>query len=156
MRIPNKILGHTLTPAERVRFIKNGLNRDLIKYRIKKGWDRSEWFRPKGRLKGNVVINRNIVSDERLKHMEEYGIPVHLARQRMSKGMSFEEATTTPPLIIMDKLKMPKREVVEVIGRVKYLNKQPETKFPYCIPAGILKRAKEYGVDIDKVKELPV
>lgn len=118
MRIPNKILGHTLTPAERVRFIKNGLNRDLIKYRIKKGWDRSEWFRPKVRLKGNVVINRNIVSDERLK--------------------------------------MPKQEVIEVIGRIKYLNKQPETKGVICIPLRVLVRAKEYGVDINAVEELKV
>ena len=156
MRIPKQILGYTLTPAERLAFIKNNLSSNLVDYRIKKGWERSEWFGPKEKLKGNVVINRNIVSDERLKHMEEYGISVYLARKRMSKGMSFDEATTAPPLIVVDKLKMPKQEVIEVIGRIKYLNKQPDTIIPYCIPAGILKRAKEYKIDIDKVKELPV
>ena len=156
MRIPKQILGYTLTPAERVAFIKNNLSSNLVDYRIKKGWERERWFGPKEKLKGSVVINKNIVSDERLKHMEEYGITVNIARKRMSKGMSFDEATTTPPLIVKDKLKMPKQEVIEVIGRIKYLNKQPETIVPYCIPAGVLKRAKEYGIDIDKVKELPV
>ena len=91
--------------------------------------------------------------------MEEYGISVYLARKRMSKGMSFDEATTAPPLIVVDKLKMPKQEVIEVIGRIKYLNTIKEYSRPidqWTIPAGVLRRAKEYGIDIDKVKELPV
>ena len=150
MRIPKQILGYTLTPAERVAFIKNNLSSNLVDYRIKKGWERERWFEAKSEI--NALSN--IVSEERQKLMDELEISDDTVRERMRRGMTFEEATTTPLLWV--EMKMPKQEVIEVIGRIKYLNKQPETIVPYCIPAGILKRAKEYKIDIDKVKELPV
>ena len=149
MRIPKQILGYTLTPAERVAFIKNNLSSNLVDYRIRKGWERERWFEAKSEI--NALSN--IMSEERQKLMDELEISDDIARKRMRRGWTFDEATTTPLWVEM---KMPKQEVIEVIGRIKYLNKQPETIVPYCIPAGILKRAKEYGIDIDKVKELPV
>ena len=150
MRIPKKILGYTLTPAERVAFIKNNLSSNLVDYRIRKGWDRERWFEAKSE------INRlsQDVTEERQKLMDELGISDDTVRKRMRRGWTFDEATTTPLLWVEEK--MPKQEVIEVIGRIKYLNKQPETIVPYCIPLGVKRRAKEYGVDIDKVKELPV
>ena len=150
MRIPKKILGYTLTPAERVAFIKNNLSSNLVDYRIRKGWDRERWFEAKSE------INRlsQDVSEERQKLMDELEISDDTVRKRMRRGWTFDEATTTPLLWVEEK--MPKQEVIEVIGRIKYLNKQPETIVPYCIPLGVKRRAKEYGVDIDKVKELPV
>ena len=150
MRIPKKILGYTLTPAERVAFVKNNLSSNLVDYRIKKGWERERWFEPKSEI--NAL--RNIMTEERQKLMDELEISDDTVRKRMRRGWTFDEATTTPPSWV--EMKMPKQEVIEVIGRIKYLNKQPDTIVPYCIPAGILKRAKEYGIDIDKVKELPV
>ena len=149
MRIPKQILGYTLTPAERVAFIKNNLSSNLVDYRIKKGWERERWFEPKS----EVNALSNIVTEERQKLMDELEISDDTVRKRMRRGWTFDEATTTPLWVEM---KMPKQEVIEVIGRIKYLNKQPETIVPYCIPLGVKRRAKEYGVDIDKVKELPV
>ena len=150
MRIPKQILGYTLTPAERVAFIKNNLSSNLVDYRIKKGWERERWFEAKSEI--NALSN--IVSEERQKLMDELEISDDTVRKRMRRGWTFDEATTTPPSWVEEK--MPKQEVIEVIGRIKYLNKQPDTIVPYCIPAGVLKRAKEYKIDIDKVKELPV
>ena len=150
MRIPKEILGYTLTPAERVAFVKNNLSSNLVDYRIKKGWERERWFEPKSEI--NAL--RNIMTEERQKLMDELEISDDTVRKRMRRGWTFDEATTTPPSWV--EMKMPKQEVIEVIGRIKYLNKQPDTIVPYCIPAGVLKRAKEYGVDIDKVEELPV
>ena len=149
MRIPKQILGYTLTPAERVAFIKNNLSSNLVDYRIRKGWERERWFEPKSEI--NAL--RNIMTEERQKLMDELEISDDIARKRMRRGWTFDEATTTPLRVEM---KMPKQEVIEVIGRIKYLNKQPETIVPYCIPLGVKRRAKEYGIDIDKVKELPV
>ena len=150
MRIPKQILGYTLTPAERVAFIKNNLSSNLVDYRIKKGWERERWFEPKSEI--NAL--RNIMTEERQKLMDELEISDDTVRKRMRRGWTFDEATTTPPSWV--EMKMPKQEVIEVIGRIKYLNKQPDTIVPYCIPLGVKRRAKEYGVDIDKVKELPV
>ena len=150
MRIPKKILGYTLTPAERVAFVKNNLSSNLVDYRIKKGWERERWFEPKSEI--NAL--RNIMTEERQKLMDELEISDDTVRKRMRRGWTFDEATTTPPSWV--EMKMPKQEVIEVIGRIKYLNKQPDTIVPYCIPAGVVKRAKEYGVDIDEVEELPV
>ena len=150
MRIPKQILGYTLTPAERVAFIKNNLSSNLVDYRIRKGWERERWFE----AKSEVNALSNIVTEERQKLMDELDISVGTARKRMRRGWTFDEATTTPPLWV--EMKMPKQEVIEVIGRIKYLNKQPETIVPYCIPLGVKRRAKEYGIDIDKVEELPV
>ena len=150
MRIPKEILGYTLTPAERVAFVKNNLSSNLVDYRIKKGWERERWFEAKSEI--NALSN--IVTEERQKLMDELEISDDTVRKRMRRGWTFDEATTTPPSWV--EMKMPKQEVIEVIGRIKYLNKQPDTIVPYCIPAGVLKRAKEYGVDIDKVEELPV
>ena len=149
MRIPKEILGYTLTPAERVAFIKNNLSSNLVDYRIKKGWERERWFEAKSEI--NALSN--IVTEERQKLMDELEISDDTVRKRMRRGWTFDEATTTPLWVEM---KMPKQEVIEVIGRIKYLNKQPETIVPYCIPAGVIRRAKEYKIDIDKVKELPV
>ena len=154
MRIPKQILGYTLTPAERVEFIKNKLTRDIVRNRIEKDRDRSEWFKPREMSRSVIKIYGHIVTEERQELMNENGVSMETARRRMRRGWTFEEATTTPPSWV--EMKMPKQEVIEVIGRIKYLNKQPETIVPYCIPAGILKRAKEYKIDIDKVKELPV
>ena len=153
MRIPKKILGYTLTPAERVEFVKNNLTRNIVRCRIEKSWEREKWFEPRERSINVLKVYGHIVSEERQKLMDELEISDDIARKRMRRGWTFDEATTTPLWVEM---KMPKQEVIEVIGRIKYLNKQPETIVPYCIPAGILKRAKEYGIDIDKVKELPV
>ena len=153
MRIPKKILGYTLTPAERVEFVKNNLTRNIVRCRIEKSWEREKWFEPRERSINVLKVYGHIVSEERQKLMDELEISDDIARKRMRRGWTFDEATTTPLWVEM---KMPKQEVIEVIGRIKYLNKQPETIVPYCIPAGILKRAKEYKIDIDKVKELPV
>ena len=150
MRIPKQILGYTLTPAERVAFIKNNLSSNLVDYRIKKGWERERWFEAKSEI--NALSN--IMTEERQKLMDELEISDDTVRKRMRRGWTFDEATTTPPSWV--EMKMPKQEVIEVIGRIKYLNKQPDTIVPYCIPAGVLKRAKEYKIDIDEVKELPV
>ena len=150
MRIPKQILGYTLTPAERVAFIKNNLSSNLVDYRIRKGWERERWFEPKSEI--NALSN--IMTEERQKLMDELEISDDIARKRMRRGWTFDEAATTPLLWVKEK--MPKQEVIEIIGRIKYLNKQPETIVPYCIPAGVVKRAKEYKIDIDKVKELPV
>ena len=149
MRIPKEILGYTLTPAESVAFIKNNLSSNLVDYRIKKGWERERWFEAKSEI--NALSN--IVTEERQNLMDELEISDDTVRKRMRRGWTFDEATTTPLWVEM---KMPKQEVIEVIGRIKYLNKQPETIVPYCIPLGVKRRAKEYGIDIDKVKELPV
>ena len=153
MRIPKKILGYTLTPEERVEFIKNKLTRDIVRNRIEKYRDRSEWFKPRKMSRSVIKIYGHIVTEERQELMNENGVSMGTARQRMQYGMTFDEATTTPLRVEM---KMPKQEVIEVIGRIKYLNKQPDTIIPYCIPLGVKRRAKEYGIDIDKVKELPV
>ena len=153
MRIPKQILGYTLTPAERVAFIKNNLSSNLVDYRIRKGWDRERWFEAKSEI--NALSN--IITEERQKLMDELEISDDTVRKRMRRGMTFEEATTTPLLWVEEK--MPKKEVIEVIGRIKYLNTIKEYSRPidqWTIPAGVLRRAKEYGIDIDKVKELPV
>ena len=150
MRIPKQILGYTLTPAERVAFIKNNLSSNLVDYRIKKGWERERWFEAKSEI--NALSN--IMTEERQKLMDELEISDDTVRKRMRRGWTFDEATTTPPSWV--EMKMPKQEVIEVIGRIKYLNKQPDTIVPYCIPLGVKRRAKEYKIDIDKVKELPV
>ena len=153
MRIPKQILGYTLTPEERVEFIKNKLTRDIVRNRIEKDRDRSGWFKPREKSRSVIKIYGHIVTEERQELMNENGVSMGTARRRMQYGMTFDEATTTPLRVEM---KMPKQEVIEVIGRIKYLNKQPETIVPYCIPLGVKRRAKEYGIDIDKVKELPV
>ena len=150
MRIPKQILGYTLTPAERVAFLKNNLSSNLVDYRIKKGWERERWFEAKSEI--NALSN--IMTEERQNLMDELEISDDTVRKRMRRGWTFDEATTTPPSWV--EMKMPKQEVIEVIGRIKYLNKQPDTIVPYCIPLGVKRRAKEYGIDIDKVKELPV
>ena len=152
MRIPKQILGYTLTPAERVAFVKNNLSSNLVDYRIKKGWERERWFEPKSEI--NAL--RNIMTEERQKLMDELEISDDTVRKRMRRGWTFDEATTTPLWVEM---KMPKKEVIEVIGRIKYLNSTKEYSRPidqWTIPARVLKRAKEYGVDIDEVEELPV
>ena len=152
MRIPKQILGYTLTPAERVAFIKNNLSSNLVDYRIRKGWERERWFEAKSEI--NALSN--IVSEERQKLMDELEISDDIARKRMRRGWTFDEATTTPLWVEM---KMPKQEVIEVIGRIKYLNSTKEYSRPidqWTIPAPLLRRAKEYKIDIDKVKELPV
>ena len=153
MRIPKQILGYTLTPEERVEFVKNNLTRNIVRCRIEKSWEREKWFEPRERSIKVLKVYGHIVSEERQKLMDELEISDDIARKRMRRGWTFDEATTTPLWVEM---KMPKQEVIEVIGRIKYLNKQPDTIVPYCIPAGVLKRAKEYKIDIDKVKELPV
>ena len=153
MRIPKQILGYTLTPEERVEFVKNNLTRNIVRCRIEKSWEREKWFEPRERSIKVLKVYGHIVSEERQKLMDELEISDDTVRKRMRRGWTFDEATTTPLWVEM---KMPKQEVIEVIGRIKYLNKQPDTIVPYCIPAGILKRAKEYKIDIDKVKELPV
>ena len=156
MRIPKKILGYTLTPAERVEFIKNKLTRDIVRNRIEKDRDRSEWFKPRGKFRSVIKIYGHIVTEERQELMNENGVSMGTARRRMQYGMTFDEATTTPLRVEM---KMPKQEVIEVIGRIKYLNSTKEYSRQieqWTIPARGLKRAKEYGIDIDKVKELPV
>ena len=153
MRIPKQILGYTLTPAERVAFIKNNLSSNLVDYRIKKGWERERWFEPKSEI--NAL--RNIMTEERQKLMDELEISDDTVRKRMRRGWTFDEATTTPPSWV--EMKMPKQEVIEVIGRIKYLNSTNEYSRPidqWTIPAPLLRRAKEYKIDIDKVKELPV
>ena len=150
MRIPKQILGYTLTPAERVAFLKNNLSSNLVDYRIKKGWERERWFEAKSEI--NALSN--IMTEERQNLMDELEISDDTVRKRMRRGWTFDEATTTPPSWV--EMKMPKQEVIEVIGRIKYLNKQPDTIVPYCIPLGVKRRAKEYKIDIDKVKELPV
>ena len=154
MRIPKKILGYTLTPEERVEFVKNNLTRNIVRCRIEKSWEREKWFEPRERSINVLKVYGHIVSEERQKLMDELEISDDIARKRMRRGWTFDEATTTPPSWV--EMKMPKQEVIEVIGRIKYLNKQPDTIVPYCIPLGVKRRAKEYGVDIDKVKELPV
>lgn len=153
MRIPKQILGYTLTPEERVEFVKNNLTRNIVRCRIEKSWEREKWFEPRERSIKVLKVYGHIVSEERQKLMDELEISDDIVRKRMRRGWTFDEATTTPLWVEM---KMPKQEVIEVIGRIKYLNKQPDTIVPYCIPAGVIRRAKEYGVDIDKVKELPV
>ena len=153
MRIPKEILGYTLTPEERVEFVKNNLTRNIVRCRIEKSWEREKWFEPRERSINVLKVYGHIVTEERQKLMDELEISDDIARKRMRRGWTFDEATTTPLWVEM---KMPKQEVIEVIGRIKYLNKQPETIVPYCIPLGVKRRAKEYGIDIDKVKELPV
>ena len=115
--------------------------------------EREKWFEPRERSINVLKVYGHIVSEERQKLMDELEISDDIVRKRMRRGWTFDEATTTPLWVEM---KMPKQEVIEVIGRIKYLNKQPETIVPYCIPLGVKRRAKEYGIDIDKVKELPV
>lgn len=153
MRIPKKILGYTLTPEERVEFVKNNLTRNIVRCRIEKGWEREKWFEPRERSIKVFKVYGHIVSEERQKLMDELEISDDIVRKRMRRGWTFDEATTTPLWVEM---KMPKQEVIEVIGRIKYLNKQPETIDQWTIPAPLLRRAKEYKIDIDKVKELPV
>ena len=153
MRIPKQILGYTLTPEERVEFVKNNLTRNIVRCRIEKSWEREKWFEPRERSIKVLKVYGHIVTEERQKLMDELEISDDIARKRMRRGWTFDEATTTPLWVEM---KMPKQEVIEVIGRIKYLNKQPDTIVPYCIPLGVKRRAKEYGIDIDKVKELPV
>lgn len=156
MRIPKQILGYTLTPEERVEFIKNKLTRDIVRNRIEKDRDRSGWFKPREKSRSVIKIYGHIVTEERQELMNENGVSMGTARRRMQYGMTFDEATTTPLWVEM---KMPKKEVIEVIGRIKYLNSTKEYSRPidqWTIPAGVLKRAKEYKIDIDKVKELPV
>ena len=120
MRIPKQILGYTLTPEERVAFIKNNLSSNLVDYRIKKGWKREIWFEPKSEI--NAL--RNIMTEERQKLMDELEISDDTVRKKMRRGMTFDEATTTPLLWVEEK--MPKQEVIEVIGRIKYLNSTKE------------------------------
>ena len=156
MRIPKQILGYTLTPEERVEFIKNKLTRDIVRNRIEKDRDRSGWFKPREKSRSVIKIYGHIVTEERQELMNENGVSMGTARRRMQYGMTFDEATTTPLRVEM---KMPKKEVIEVIGRIKYLNTTKEYSRPidqWTIPAPLLRRAKEYKIDIDKVKELPV
>ena len=156
MRIPKKILGYTLTPAERVEFVKNNLTRNIVRCRIEKSWEREKWFEPRERSINVLKVYGNIVTEERQKLMDELEISDDIARKRMRRGWTFDEATTTPLWVEM---KMPKKEVIEVIGRIKYLNTTKEYSRPidqWTIPAPLLRRAKEYKIDIDKVKELPV
>ena len=70
MRIPKKILGYTLTPAERVDFVKNNLSSNLVDYRIKKGWERERWFEAKSEI--NALSNN--MTEERQKLMDELEI----------------------------------------------------------------------------------
>lgn len=153
MIIPKEINGHTLTAKERKLYIDHDLSRNLVSDRIRKGWERERWFESKREYNQPLIVQGHVVSEERQKLMKQLGINTNTAGSRMIRGMTFDEATTTPLWVEM---KMPKQEVIEVIGRIKYLNKQPDTIVPYCIPLGVKRRAKEYKIDIDKVKELPV
>lgn len=156
MIIPKEINGYTLTAKERKLFIDYDLTRNLVSDRIRKGWERERWFEPKRKHNQPLIVQGHVVSEERQKLMKQLGINTNTAGSRMIRGMTFDEATTTPLWVEM---KMPKKEVIEVIGRIKYLNSTKEYSRPidqWTIPAGVLKRAKEYKIDIDKVKELPV
>src|SRR5699024_11109709 len=87
----------------------------------KKGWERERWFEAKSEI--NALSN--IMTEERQKLMDELEISDDTVRKRMRRGWTFDEATTTPPLWV--EMKMPKQEVIEVIGRIKYLNKRLRT-----------------------------
>jgi len=154
MIIPKEINGYTLTAKERKLFIDHDLSRNLVSDRIRKGWERERWFEAKREYNQPLIVQGHVVSEERQKLMKQLGINTNTAGSRMIRGMTFDEATTTPPSWV--EMKMPKQEVIEVIGRIKYLNKQPETIYPYCIPLGVRRRAKEYGIDIDSVQEIKV
>lgn len=156
MIIPKEIRGFELTAKERKLYIDNDLTRTIVSDRIRRDWERERWFEPKRKHNQPLIVQGHVVSEERQKLMKQLGINTNTAGSRMIRGMTFDEATTTPLWVEM---KMPKQEVIEVIGRIKYLNATNEYSRPidqWTIPAPLLRRAKEYKIDIDKVKELPV
>src|SRR5699024_6818541 len=145
-----------LTAKERKLYIDNDLTRTIVGDRIRRDWERERWFVAKREYNQLLIVQGHVVSEERQKLMKQLGINTNTAGSRMIRGMTYDEATTTPLWV---EVKMPKKEVIEVIGRIKYLNSTKEYSRPinqWTIPARVLKRAKEYGIDIDKVKELPV
>lgn len=170
MSIPATIKGITLTAEERYKFVKNNLTRSIVAKRMSYGRKREELFEPRMNNR-KVTLDGKEVTEEMLNIMHRNDLTIDRVKQRLYNGWSLKRAINTPvdkkksSLYEIDEYeylgeeknyKMPKQEVIEVIGRIKYLNKQPETKGVICIPLRVRVRAKEYGVDINAVEELKV
>lgn len=178
MSIPVSIKGITLTAEERYKFAKYNLTRSMVANRIRSGMDRSKLFEPR-KVQREIKINGNIVTDEILEIMTKNDITLDKVRHSIFRGWTFERAITTPKLIqssnyeLEDEIhedslieayieerelnKMKSDEVTTIIGRIKFLNKKKKyEKAPLTIPKGVMIRAREYGIDIDHVKEVPV
>lgn len=170
MSIPTEIKEIKLTPTERYKFAKNNLTRSIVSKRISYGMKRENLFEPRMNNR-KLKLDGKEVTDDMLKIIHKNELSIDRVKQRLYYGWTLERAINTPvnkkknPNYEGDKYehddtelkkKMKKSEIIEVIGRIKYLNNQPKTIVPYVIPLGLKRRAKEYGIDISTIKELEV
>lgn len=90
------------------------------------------------------------------------GISKRMFYQRKNLGWSDEDAVNIPPrgkrqcipYSVDDPLS--DTEVIEAVGRIKYLNKKELKEYPIIIPETMRRRIEQMGMRVDDVEEVRV
>src|SRR5699024_6559213 len=129
-------------------------------------------------MEGKILIKGKYLTDEQERLMKENNLDVNNVRTRLNMGWSFNDAVGTPkgearkPTKIVKKPKVKKRkplipvhkrklykdgpeEIKDMIGRIKYMQ-STDMLNPPVITGRMKARAKEYNINIDKVKMVEV
>lgn len=98
--------------------------------------------------KGTWRIKGKLISKDQIKLAESFGVYGNTLRGRLQRGWSIDEAITTPVSNGRHRHDISKKELIKILGRLKYLN--------WTYPKGLLKLANELDVDVDKIPPIAV
>lgn len=129
-------------------------------------------------MEGKIIVKGKYLTDEQVRLMEKNNLDANNVRSRLNADWSFDDAVGTPkgearkPTKIVKKPKVKKRkplipvhkrrlhkdgpeEIKDMIGRIKYMQ-STDMLNPPVITGRMKARAKEYNINIDKVKMVEV
>ena len=138
---------------------QNGIGKDTFMSRLYRGWsvDKACEAKPQPKVE---------LPDWVRKQAESNGISYKVLHARLSNGWSYERACTqgtshkarVRPKVYekVAEKEMSDEEVLEIIGRIKYLNKKELKEFPIIIPQPMRKRIEQMNMSVDEIEEVRV
>lgn len=141
---------------------RNGIQRKTLGSRLTKGWsiDKAITIRTNesySRKRKGHMLQGHYISDEQMAVATSNGIQIKTLSARLKHGWSIEDSITKDTRRIRyggnPKSEIDGDELLEIIGRIKYLRMQ-EKDFPMPIPKPLLIKLKRIGRTLDDVQAL--
>lgn len=150
-----------LTKEQKQTAENNGINMKTLSSRLTKGWpiERAITEMPQIR-KGGMNYKGIHVTKAQVDESEVIGISRKTLMARLDMGWTVEDAISKPPRKIEKKIKQQNhtiddKEVIEIIGRIKYLRKV-DKEFPMPYPKPLLERLEKIGYQLKDVQAIEV
>lgn len=97
---------------------------------------------------GSMRIKGQLITPDDIAFAESFGVCQKTLRSRLQRDMPLDEALTTPVKNNRHRHDISKKELIQILGRLKYL------KWTY--PKGLLNLANELNIDVDEIEPLAV